>query len=371
MVDLQARQKTQLNRLAGERKCAGNHSLTGNDRSRRCQYDHRYQRPFGHAHEKRIFNGGRIAQQQRALPDIIQCQSRQHQREPGGLYGFAAEVAHVGIQRFRAGYCQHHRTEAYETHPAVVRRKIKPVIRVNGTQNIRILHNLIHPGSGQRTEPEQHHRPEKRTDMLRALALHIKQHRNHRQRNRQNPMLQLRVEHSQTFHGGKHGYCGRNHRIAEKHRRTGQPQQQHEFRPFARKLIHRLLHQHHHAALAFIVGMQDKHHIFERNHQNQCPDDQRHKSQDAAFPHPHMRSQKRLLQRIERAGADIAVNNAQSRQNHGSGRLVFHEMPVLNHHNCAKCTPLGKENKLLLCFQTGMKRIKYAFQTFLEMKKIP
>ena len=45
---------------------------------------------------------GRVAQHERALAEVVQRQRRQHQVEPGALDGRAAEMAHVGIERFGA-----------------------------------------------------------------------------------------------------------------------------------------------------------------------------------------------------------------------------------------------------------------------------
>ena len=53
--------------------------------------------------EERVLARLGIRQQQRALADVVDDQRRQHQREPGDANRLAAEVAHVGVERFGAG----------------------------------------------------------------------------------------------------------------------------------------------------------------------------------------------------------------------------------------------------------------------------
>ena len=330
VVNLHARGEAELDGLAGERISARNHRLAGNNGGQRGQHNQRNQRPFGHAQKKRIFNRFGRAQQKRALADIVQSQSGQHQREPGRLNRPAAEMPHIGIQSLGTRYRQHHRAQAHKAGPAVMGGEIKAVIRIDGAQHRWVLHNLINAGRGQRGKPKQHHRPEKSADALSAFALDNKQHQQHRQCNRQHPMLECRVDHCQALGCREHRNGRRDHGIAEKHRRAGEAHHQHHPSGLALKILQGQLHQHHHAAFAFIVGMQDKHHIFERHHQNQRPNNQRHKTQYAGFADLHMRSQKGFFQRVERARADVAIHNAQGGQNHGRGRavVILHEFAI-------------------------------------------
>ena len=53
----------------------------------------------------------RIVQQQRALAEVVEHQRRQHQANQAQADRLAAEVAHVGVQRFGAGQGQHDRAE--------------------------------------------------------------------------------------------------------------------------------------------------------------------------------------------------------------------------------------------------------------------
>ena len=81
--------------------------------------DHRQQRPFGIHQEERILDRLGIGEHQRALPEIVQRQRRQHDREPGGLDRPPAEMAEVGIERLGAGHRQEHRAERDQADHAV------------------------------------------------------------------------------------------------------------------------------------------------------------------------------------------------------------------------------------------------------------
>jgi hypothetical protein len=73
------------------------------------------------------------------------------------------------------------------------------------------------------------------------------------------------------------------------------------------------------AALAVIVGAQDKNSVFERDDQDDRPEDHRHDS-DHGFGRGCPACLDRLLQPIKCAGTDIAVDKCGKR--HGSGQLT-------------------------------------------------
>ena len=63
--------------------------------------------------------GVRVGEQQRALPEVVQDERRQHQREPRQPNRLPAEVAHVGVERLTAGDDEKHGAEHGETHESV------------------------------------------------------------------------------------------------------------------------------------------------------------------------------------------------------------------------------------------------------------
>ena len=70
--------------------------------------------------EERIGRCLRLGDQQRALPEVVQHQARQHEEQPCGADRFPAEVTHVGIQRLGAGHAQHDRAEHDEGQQPVM-----------------------------------------------------------------------------------------------------------------------------------------------------------------------------------------------------------------------------------------------------------
>ena len=73
--------------------------------------DDRQPCPVGSEQVKRVLGRRRMAEQQRALPQIIQHQAGVHEREPGKIDRLAPEMAHVGIQGLRSGHRQEDRAQ--------------------------------------------------------------------------------------------------------------------------------------------------------------------------------------------------------------------------------------------------------------------
>ena len=124
------RQQPELDRLLGQRIGAGDDRLAGDHGGGGRQHDHRQQRPVGIHQEERILDRLRIGQHQRALPEIVERQRRQHHREPGGLDRAAAEMAEVGVERLGAGDDQEHRAERDQADDAVAGEEAHAVERI-------------------------------------------------------------------------------------------------------------------------------------------------------------------------------------------------------------------------------------------------
>jgi hypothetical protein len=76
----------------------------------------------------------------------------------------------------------------------------------------------------------------------------------------------------------------------------------------------------HDAAFAVIVGAQDQNGVFETDDQKERPEDQRDGS-DNRFRRGPSGAGDRLLQPVERAGADIAIDHPERGQNRDRGQL--------------------------------------------------
>ena len=81
--------------------------------------DQRIQRPAGSEQVERVLDRRGVGEQQRALSEVVERERRQHEARPGDAHRPAAEMAHVGVERFRAGDDEHDRTEREEAERAV------------------------------------------------------------------------------------------------------------------------------------------------------------------------------------------------------------------------------------------------------------
>ena len=111
---------------------------------RRGQRDHRPARPFGDADVERVLHRRRVLQHQRALPEVVQHQRRQHEEVPGIADGLGAEMAHVGVDRLAAGHRQHHRAEDEEAVAAVRHEETQRPDRIERGQHLRIACDVVH-----------------------------------------------------------------------------------------------------------------------------------------------------------------------------------------------------------------------------------
>ena len=103
MHDLHAREVAELDGLPRQREDAGDDRLRRDDGRHRRQNHQRIERPFRREQIERIVRGGRIADQQRALAEVVEDERRSDDAEPIDLDRLLAEVPEVGVERFAAG----------------------------------------------------------------------------------------------------------------------------------------------------------------------------------------------------------------------------------------------------------------------------
>jgi len=195
-----ARDVTQLDRLASQGERAGNHRLGSNHRRQGRQNHQRDQRPARRQQIERVARGFRIAQQHGALAEIVEHQCRQHQDEPGAGDGLAAEMAHVGVQRFGARQCQHHGTQDGNANAWMSLEETHGPHRVQCLEHFGMLADAIDTQPAQHQEPGHHHRPEQLADAIGTVFLDQKQRHQHHQRNRHNPFFQAVERQLQAFY---------------------------------------------------------------------------------------------------------------------------------------------------------------------------
>ena len=162
-----------------------------------------------------------------------------------------------------------------------------------------------------RREPEHHDRAEPGRHRGRAPALDGEQHHQNGDADVQHVRVEARRHEIEAFDGGKHRDRRRDDGVAVEQRRADHAEPDHE--PAA--LAHDALDERHEAeraALAAIVHAHDEKHVFERHDHDQGPEDQGHDAEHGFAGHraAGRRGRQAFLQRIERARADVAIDDA-------------------------------------------------------------
>ena len=201
MLHLQARQVAELDDLFGHAEGARDQGLRGDDRSHGGQQHHGQQGPVWRHHVEGVLDRLGVAQQQRALTEVVQRERRHDHAEPGQTHGPFAEVAQVGVQRLRAGHAQHQGAEDDEGGTRVAEDETQGVVRAQGPENGRVGGNLRHTQHADGCEPEQGDRAEELADACGAALLHGKQREQDDQGQRDHRLLEGGRDDLQAFDG--------------------------------------------------------------------------------------------------------------------------------------------------------------------------
>jgi hypothetical protein len=152
--------------------------------------------------------------------------------------------------------------------------------------------------------------------------LHQEQPNQDRDADRNDDRRELGRVELEAFHGTQHrnGWC--DDAVAVEQRGSDQPDDQQRGAPASgRRTPHiEKRQQRDNAALAAVVGAHDQDGVFERDDHDQRPEDHRRDANDG-FGRDLSGGICGLLEPIERAGADVAVDDAERRQGRGSGHL--------------------------------------------------
>ena len=169
------------------------------------------------------------------------------------------------------------------------------------------MHNSEHGVDG---EERHHDRAEEGRDPGRAPALRGEQENEDDDRRRQNIWREIGVDLLQSFKSGQDGNRRRDHRVARKQRGPGDAEQKGDRRPLPKRALRQRL-EGQDAAFALVVGLHQEQHIFRGDDDQQRPDDERDDADDLGRPQRGaLELTERGLQRVERARADVAENDA-------------------------------------------------------------
>ena len=266
---------------------------------------------------------GRIVDQQGGLSGVAQQQGGQHHEIPGGADRIAPEVAHVGIERLGAGDRQEHAAQHDETVPALVHEEVDGVARVDGEDDLGMPHDARQAEDGDGHEPQQHDRPEDAADAGRAARLRAEQGQQDDQRGGYGIGLERVGQDVDAFERAQDRDGRRDDAVTVDQRR---PEQSHDdqrerARPAALEGSARDQgHQRQDAAFAMVVGPHDEQAVFQRDREDERPDDEGQQ--------PHGDRERRLsadrghdgLVGVEWTGSEIAEDDAEGRERGRGGR---------------------------------------------------
>ena len=251
----------------------------------------------------------------------------------------------VGIQGLGAGDTQHHRAQNDEGHQRVVDDEGKRVLRVDRQQDLGVVCDMHHAKQRDHRKPHQRDRPEEFADAACAAFLHREQHEQDDQRERNHIGLERRRHHFQALDRRQHRDRRGDDTVAvEQGRAENTDRQQHAAQ--SRAAFDRLRRQCQHgdqSAFTVVVGAQHQHHVLERDDGGQCPEEDRQDAVDILGRERHVSGIEHLLHRIQHAGADVAVDDADradgQRGERGFGSGQERVTAGRNRRNCCKSRP--------------------------------
>ncbi len=190
------------------------------------------------------------------------------------------------------------------------------VYRVDRSQHARIARDLQCSEHTQGAEPQHHDRAEHAADTGRSRALDGEEHDQHRQRQGNHETLEVGRHHLEPLDRRQDRDGRRNHAVTVKH--GGAEQAQRDCSPGqaprGRQLPQDQRQQREDASFAAIVRAQNDQHILDRNDERHRPEDHRQDTQDTGLADPRaVIAADTFLECVQRAGSDVAVDNAQRR----------------------------------------------------------
>ena len=203
----------------------------------------------------------------------------------------------------------------------MVGEEADPPRRVQRGQHARVARDVVHADRRQREEPRHDHRAERLADPVGAVALGGEQHHQHRDGQRQHRVRQRRRSDLQALDRGQHRDRRGQHAIAEEQRGAEHAEQADRVGG-ARSGPQRALRQRgqcHDPAFAIVVRAQHHQHVLHRDHQHQRPEHQRqHAEHVGRRRRESVVRRERFLDRVQRAGADVAEHDADRAEDEGA-----------------------------------------------------
>src|SRR4029078_10028616 len=176
-----------------------------------------------------------------------------------------------------------------------------------------IVRNPSQPQQRDRTEPHDHDRPEDPPYSRRTVTLEDEQHDENDDRDDPDHVIQRRGSNLQSFHRAQHGDGWGDHSIAIQ--QGGSEQSERNKYPPAVAFLPRpdQRQKRENPALAAGVGLHDAHDVLEGDDEIEGPEDERENAEDVVVGEGNaMGPGETLLERVQRTGADVAVDDPKS-----------------------------------------------------------
>ena len=264
-----------------------------------------------------------MRQHEGALAEIVQKQAREDDRQPGGDDRAPTEMAEVDIERLGAGHRQEDGADGDEGDVRLAGQVDDRIIGVDGEKHGRVVGDVAETGKADRQEPQSGDRAEDARHAAGAEALDGEQNGQDHQRDRYHIRVEGGGDYFQALDGRQHRDRRGDDGVAVKQRGAADADGEDDAGgAWIGAAGER--HQRQGAALAAVVGTQDEDHVFDGDDHRQRPDDER---KDAEHVGPGGRSaagggMQRLAKRVDRAGADVAEDDAQSTQDQDRQALL-------------------------------------------------
>jgi hypothetical protein len=204
----------------------------------------------------------------------------------------------------------------------MARQKANGKSRIGSRQHSGIAPDTEQPKHRNRHKPGQHHGTKCLCDIPGAQALHRKKHKQDDRGHRHHMWDEGVGRDIEPFQRAEHRDRRRDDPVAVDERGAEQPACNQ--RPFAAAPLRSAKrHQSEDATLTVIVGAHDEHAVLDRDRDDERPEDQRQAAECAgAIEYPTHRLRDGF-ERVQRAGAQISIDDAERSQDCGRGHSPF------------------------------------------------
>ena len=242
-------------------------------------------------------------------------------------------MSHVGIERFGSRNDENDGAHREKRGHRIGGEELERVQRIERGDHGGPSRNFDHAERGQRHEPHAHHRAEHRADRRGAALLDREQHEHDHDGDRNDPCVQAWRDHLQPFDGAEHRDRRRDHAVAVEHRRAENAEANEPPAP-ARVVFESARHKRSKrkdAAFPAVVRAHDQRHVLQRDDDHQRPEKRRQDAEHVVVrQRERVRPGERGAQRVQRARADVAVDDAD-----GANHQRRH--PLSARHGCDGC----------------------------------